>query len=365
MMAGRMTRALIEQVKPMSREFSLECPVPIDRYPRVLLAHGGGGRLMHQLLEEMILPAFAAPGAEEGHDGAVLELAGGRVAFTTDSFVVRPLFFPGGDIGRLAINGTVNDLAVCGARPLFLSAGLILEEGLAMETLWRVVRSMAAAAREAGVDLVTGDTKVVERGKGDGVFVNTAGLGLVPDGVRIGPARVRPGDAVLLSGDLGRHAVAILSVREGLEFESEITSDTAPLHGLVQAMLETGADVHCLRDLTRGGLASALNEIARSAGAGIELEEAAIPVGDEVRGACELLGLDPLHAANEGRLAAFVPWEAREKVLAAMRAHPMGRGAALVGRVVEEGPREVRVRSPIGGVRVLDVLSGEQLPRIC
>ena len=366
--------------------------MPLARYPRVLLAHGGGGRLMRQLIEELFVPAFGPPAPGELHDGAELELPeallqpGARLAFTTDAFVVSPLFFPGGDIGTLAVNGTVNDLAMCGARPLALSVALILEEGLEMETLWRVTRSIREAANRAGVRVVTGDTKVVERGKGDGLFVATAGVGVIGPGRGTFPSRVRAGDAILLNGDIGRHGVAILSVREGLQFESTIESDTAPLADLVATLLDCGAEVHCLRDLTRGGLATALNEIAGQAtaarqaaggeregsGLGIVVEEAEIPVRDDVQGACELLGLDPLYVANEGRFVAFVAEQDAPRALEAMRSHPLGRDARIIGRVVEAHPGrtgvlpgQVVVKTRVGTSRVLDMLSGEQLPRIC
>ena len=345
---------------------ALQCPIPIQEYPSVLLAHGGGGRLTQMLIERMFLPTFHNPALETLHDGAVVEVEGVRLTFTTDSFVVNPIFFPGGDIGKLAVNGTVNDLAMCGARPLYLSLALILEEGFPMEDLWRVVRSVQEAAQEAGVEVVTGDTKVVDRGKGDGVFINTSGVGVIPKGVDIAPRRVRPGDAVLISGAIAVHGIAILSVREGLEFETTLESDTAPLNGLVEALLQVaGPQVHVLRDPTRGGVASALNEIATSAGVGIVLEEAHIPLWDEVKGACEILGLDPLYVANEGKCLALVAPEAAEPALEAMRAHPLGREAAIIGQVVEEYPGTVVLRSRVGGKRVVDMLSGEQLPRIC
>ena len=284
---------------------------------------------------------------------------------TTDTFVVRPLFFPGGDIGKLAIYGTVNDLAMSGAKPLYLSAGFILEEGLPMETLRRVVDSMNAASREVGVRIITGDTKVVDHGKGDGIFINTAGIGLVPPGIDIAPQRVVPGDVVLVSGDLGRHGMAVMSVREGLGFESELQSDCASLAGLVEAMSAVGEDLHCLRDLTRGGLTAALNEIAMDVQVGIEIEEAAIPVSETVAAACEILGLDPLYVANEGRLVAFVAPQSAERLLDILRRHPAAHGPAIIGRVTKENPRSVEVRSALGGGRILDLLSGEQMPRIC
>jgi len=330
------------------------------------MAHGGGGRLTQMLIERMFRPAFRNPALETLHDGAVLEVDGVRLAFTTDSFVVSPLFFPGGDIGELAVNGTVNDLAMCGARPLYLSLGLILEEGFPMEDLWRVVRSIQKAAQEAGVEVATGDTKVVDRGKGDGVFINTTGLGLIPAGINISPLQARPGDAVLINGAVAVHGIAILSVREGLKFETTLESDTAALNGLVEALLgAVGSEVHVLRDPTRGGVASALNEIASSAGVGVVLQETGIPIGDEVRGACEILGLDPLYVANEGKCLAVVSPQASEAALEAMRSHPLGREAAIIGQVVEQHPGTVVLRSRVGGKRVVDMLSGEQLPRIC
>ncbi len=346
-------------------DFALNCPLPISDYPQVLMAHGGGGRLMQQLIEQVFYRAFDNPVLGERHDGALLDVGGQRLAFTTDSYVVQPLFFPGGDIGSLAVNGTVNDLAMCGARPRWLSAGFIIEEGLPVETLRRVADSMRAAAAAAGVELVTGDTKVVDKGKGDGLFINTAGIGVVEHASRISPRAVRPGDAILVSGDLGRHGMAIMSVREGLEFESAIESDCAPLTGLVQALFDAGVDVHCLRDLTRGGLAAALNEIAATARVQIHVDEAAIPVTELVRGACEILGLDPLYVANEGRLAAWVAAGDAERALAAMQSRPEGAGAARIGTVQAEPAGLVTLKSVIGVARVLDLLSGEQLPRIC
>lgn len=344
----------------------LQCPIPISDYPSVLLAHGGGGRLTQMLIERMFLPSFANPTLESLHDGAVLEINGARLAFSTDSFVISPLFFPGGDIGSLAVHGTVNDLAMCGAQPLGLSAGFILEEGLPMEDLWRVVRSVQRAAQEVGVPIVTGDTKVLDRGKGDGVFINTSGVGLIPAGVNISPRRARPGDLVLINGAIALHGIAIMSVREGLEFETALESDSAPLHGLVAGLLEAaGEQVHVLRDPTRGGLASALNEIAAQARVGVRLDESKLPLHEEVRGACEILGLDPLYVANEGKCLAIVAREAAGAVLEAMRAHPLGREAALIGEVVEDHPGKVFLRSRIGGQRVVDMISGEQLPRIC
>ena len=340
------------------------CPVPSATPDRILLAHGGGGRLTQQLIENIFLPAFANPLLEARHDGAAFRLSGARLAFTTDSYVVRPLIFPGGTIGDLAVNGTVNDLAMCGARPLYLSAGFILEEGLPLETLRIVVDSMAAAARSAGVEIVTGDTKVVDRGKADGVFITTAGVGSIDGDLEISPSAVRPGDAVILSGPLGAHGVAVLSVREGLDFEAPIVSDTAPLWPAVEALLRVGIDVHCLRDLTRGGLASALNEIAAVRRLGIQVDEAAIPVDEPVRGACEMLGLDPLYVANEGRFVAFVPEHQATNALEALQQIPVAARCCRIARVVDTADK-VWLRTCIGGSRVLDMLSGEQLPRIC
>jgi hydrogenase expression/formation protein HypE len=337
----------------------------LERYPEVLLAHGGGGKLMHQLIEKMFVPAFSNSTLGVRHDSAVLDIGGAKLAFTTDSFVVRPLFFPGGDIGSLAVHGTVNDLAMSGARPLYLSAGFILEEGLPMETLWRVVQSMQQAAQAAGVQVVTGDTKVVDRGKGDGIFINTAGIGVIEHSRRIAPNEVRAGDVVLVNGDLGRHGIAIMATREGLEFESAIESDSAALATLVLELLRQDVEVHCLRDLTRGGLASALNEISEVCGKTIQIDERSVPVREDVQGACELLGFDPLYVANEGRLVAFVAKKDAGRALEIMRAHHEGTGAAVIGTVTDEQPAGVSLKSKIGVRRVLDMLSGEQLPRIC
>ncbi len=352
--------------KPI-REFNLSCPAPRVADDRIVLAHGGGGRLTHQLIEKIFLPAFGNPTLDQRHDGAVLPVNGSRVAFTTDSFVVRPLIFPGGNIGDLAVYGTVNDLAMCGARPLYLSAGFILEEGLEMETLRTVVESMREAAAKANVQLVTGDTKVVDKGKGDGIFVNTSGIGLIESNVKgtIGPASVQVGDAVIISGDLGRHGIAILSVREGLEFESPILSDTASVWPAVEALLNAGIEIHCLRDLTRGGLATTLNEIASDRSVCIRLEETLIPVQETVQSACEILGLDPLYVANEGRFAVFVPETQADATLDVLKKVEVSQGAVRVGKVEETPARTVVLQSRIGGNRVVDMLSGEQLPRIC
>ncbi|HZV01714.1 MAG TPA: hydrogenase expression/formation protein HypE [Planctomycetota bacterium] len=346
------------------RVFGL-CPSPVGRYDRIVLGHGSGGRLTQDLVNRVFLPAFDNPVLAALEDQATVAVDGARVALTTDSFVVRPLFFPGGDIGSLAVHGTVNDLAVGGATPLFLAAAFILEEGLPVADLERIAASMRRACDEAGVALVTGDTKVVDKGKGDKVFITTTGIGRVPPGLALSVANARPGDAVLVSGTLGDHGIAIMSVREGLAFETVLESDSASLASLTRALLEASPRIRCMRDPTRGGLASATNEIAAASRVGIELDETAIPVRPEVRGACEILGLDPLYVANEGKLVAVVPREDEERVLAALRAHPLGAEGALVGRIVEAHPGVVTVRSILAGERVLGLLSGEQLPRIC
>jgi hydrogenase expression/formation protein HypE len=349
----------------LPHEFNLSCPIPLSDYPHVLLAHGGGGKLMQQLIEKMFLASFSNALLAARHDGATVDLPGKRLAFTTDSYVVRPLFFPGGDIGSLAVNGTVNDLAMCGAKPLYLSTAFILEEGLPMETLWRVTQSMTRAADAAHVQLVTGDTKVVDRGKADGIYINTGGIGIIEHSLSIGPASVRAGDAVLLSGDIGRHGIAVMAVREGLAFESEVQSDCAPLSGLISRLLEAGIELHCLRDLTRGGMASALIEIAETAQMDIRIEENLIPIEENIQGACEILGLDPLYVANEGRFIAFVPPAQAARALAIMQEDQMGAAATAVGQVIGSGTGLVTMRSRIGTTRVVDLLSGEQLPRIC
>ena len=342
-----------------------ECPVPSSGPEEILLGHGSGGKLTARLIEKIILPAFRNPALERLDDQAILPFGGARLAFTTDSYVVTPIFFPGGDIGELAVNGTVNDLAMGGARPLYLSLAFILEEGLPIADLERVIQSVRRAAARAGVDVVTGDTKVVGRGSGDKIFINTSGIGLVPPGIDLSSARVQPGDAILVSGPIGDHGVAILSRREGLEFDGQIESDTAPLHELVAAALAAGPDIHALRDPTRGGVAATLVEIATRRGLGLEVDESAVPVRDAVRGACEILGLDPLMVANEGKLVAFVPEASSERVLQALRAHPLGSGACRIGRVTADHPGFVTLRTPIGGQRILDLPFGESLPRIC
>ena len=354
------------------------CPLPLRNYPAIVMGHGSGGKMMSDLIRHMFLPMFDNEALSKLGDSAVLAMPGdpgkgagtGRLAFTTDSFVVRPLIFPGGDIGELAVYGTVNDLAMSGAQPLYLSAGFILEEGLPMEVLGRITASLANACQVASVQLVTGDTKVVEKGHGDGLFISTTGIGLVSPGLDIAPQNAQPGDLVILSGTVGDHGMAILSVREGLAFETQIVSDTAPLNGLVVAMLASGFEkdgsiIHCLRDATRGGLAAALNELAAASKVGIEFEESRVPVNPAVQAACEMLGMDPFYVANEGKLIAIVREPAAEDVLSAMRAHPLGREAVIIGQVSADHPGLVVARTVIGGSRVVDLPAGELLPRIC
>jgi len=337
----------------------------LDLRGRVEMVHGGGGRAMTQLVEELFVAAFANPALQALNDQAVLPPPAGRLVMATDSHVVSPLFFPGGDIGSLAVHGTVNDVAMAGAVPLYLAAAFILEEGLPLADLARIVESMAAAARAAGVSIVTGDTKVVEAGKGDGVFITTTGVGMLAEGIDTGGARARPGDAILLSGTLGDHGVAIMACRDGLDFDVPIVSDSAALHGLVAALIAAVPSVRVLRDPTRGGLGATLNEIARASGVGMRLREASIPLREPVRAACEFLGLDPLYVANEGKLVAIVPAAAAAAALAALRAHPLGREAALIGECVSDAQHFIELETAFGGRRVLDWLAGEQLPRIC
>ncbi|MEZ0352367.1 hydrogenase expression/formation protein HypE [Mycobacterium sp. pR1184] len=341
------------------------CPLPLRETKRIVLGHGGGGVLSEELIENLFLPAFGAA-AGAARDSALVDVAGGRIALTTDSYVVQPLFFPGGNIGDLAVNGTVNDLACSGAQPLALTAGFILEEGLELDVLGAVAETMGRAAASAGVGIVTGDTKVVARGGADQLFVNTAGVGVVPAGVHVGPERARVGDHIIVSGNVGEHGVAIMSVREGIDFGTVVTTDSAPLHRLVAAMLATaGAGVHALRDPTRGGLVAAVVEIARAASVGIELDQAAIPVPDTVSSACSFLGLDPLQVANEGKMVAFIDPAHSEAVLDAIRSRPEGANAAIIGRVVAEHPGMVVGRTPFGTTQVIERQLGEQLPRIC
>jgi hydrogenase expression/formation protein HypE len=348
----------------MNDGFSLACPAPAPAGETIQLAHGGGGRATERLIETVFRPAFDDPILARRHDGARLELAS-PLAFTTDSYVVRPLVFPGGDIGSLAVNGTVNDLAMCGARPLHMSAAFILEEGLGIALLRGIVASMRDAAAAAGIRIVAGDTKVVDRGKADGLFIATSGVGEIVAAQPVEPHSVRPGDAVILSGDIGRHGIAVMAAREALGFESAITSDCAPLVAPVLALLEAGMAVHCLRDLTRGGLAGGLVEIAETAGLAIAIEEAAVPVREDVGSACELLGLDPFHVANEGRFLAFVPGPQAAQVVALLQVHAVSAGATVIGTVTAGPAGRVSCKSPIGATRIIDMLSGEQLPRIC
>jgi len=342
------------------------CPLPLVGYPTIVMGHGGGGKLGNELVEHLFLPAFRNPALENLGDAAVLDLGSGKFAMSTDSFVVQPLFFPGGSIGALAVNGTVNDLAVSGAEPKFLSASFILEEGFPLAQLAAVVTAMADAAATAGVRIVTGDTKVVERGHGDGCYINTAGVGLLRPGINVGPHRAQPGDAVLVSGTMGDHGMAIMSVREGLEFESPIVSDCAALNGVIAEVLAAAGDaVHTMRDPTRGGLASTLNEIAISSGVGVEIDEESMPVRFEVQSACELLGLDPVYVANEGKAVFFVAPDSADRVLAVLRAHPLGRDAARIGVVTAQHPGMLVARTSMGSNRVIPTQIGEQLPRIC
>ena len=348
----------------MEKDFAITCPIPITDRKNIVLGHGSGGRLTAQLIHDVFLPAFDNEILRKMDDQAVLEIGGARIAFTTDSFVVTPLFFPGGDIGKLAVNGTVNDLAMSGAKPLYLSASFIIEEGFELEELSRVTLSMGEAAREAGVAIVTGDTKVVNRGSADKLFINTSGVGLAPEGIEISASKARPGDAIILSGTIGDHGMAVFSKREGLEFEGSILSDTVALYSLVEAMLQAG-EIHSLRDPTRGGLGTSLYEIAGAANIGIEIDANSLPVREDVKAACEILGLDALFVANEGKLVAFVEPASAAAVLSAMRRHPQGRDAALIGHAVSKHPGMVLLKTEVGGTRLVDLPFTEQLPRIC
>ncbi len=344
---------------------SLDCTSLISSYDKILLGHGSGGKLTAELIKNIFLPAFENPYLSELGDQAIIEINGAKIAFTTDSYVVNPIFFPGGNIGELAVNGTVNDLAVGGAKPLFISAGLIIEEGFPLNDLCKIVESMKNACERAGVILVTGDTKVVEKGKGDKIFINTSGIGIIEHNIEISPRKVKPGDKILINGPIGLHGIAILSKREGLEFEIEIESDTAPLNLLVEDILSVSEKIHWMRDPTRGGISSALNELAQSAKLGVEIWESEIPIPEPVKAACEMLGLDPLYVANEGKLIAVVDPEDAEKILEAMRNNPLGKEARIIGEITSEHPRVVLMKTSIGGKRVVDMLAGEQLPRIC
>ncbi|WP_030282441.1 hydrogenase expression/formation protein HypE [Streptomyces catenulae] len=351
---------------PPAPDFSgWTCPAPLRDHPRIVMGHGGGGVLSAELVEHVFAPAFGGPALSTLADSAAVTLGGVRLAFSTDSYVVRPLFFPGGSIADLAVNGTVNDLAMSGARAAYLSCGFLLEEGVETALVARVAEALGAAARTAGVEIATGDTKVVEAGHGDGIYLNTAGIGLIPDGVDIRPQRAAPGDVVLVSGPIGEHGIAVMSVREGLEFGVGVESDCAALGGLVEAMLAVTPDLHVLRDPTRGGLATAVGEIAAAASVGVVLDERKLPVPDPVANACAVLGLDPMYVANEGKLVAFVPRAEADAVLAAMRAHPLGTGATVIGECVTDHPGMVVARTGLGGTRVVDLPLGEQLPRIC
>ncbi len=344
---------------------ALTCPLTIDASSFITLAHGGGGKFTHQLIEKLFQPVFNNPELETRHDGAVIDIPQAKLAFTTDSYVVNPLIFPGGNIGDLAINGTVNDLAMCGARPLYLSVAFILEEGLPIETLWTIIKSMKKSADQAGIKIVTGDTKVVDKGKGDGIFINTSGVGAIEHNFKIHPSSIERGDVVLLSGDIGRHGIAIMSAREGLGFESQIESDCAEVSSRVQNLLNAEIEVHCMRDLTRGGLATALIEIAQTSKLSIIINEVQIPIREDVKGACEILGLDPFYVANEGQFLVFVKAEYAKQALEIMQNDALGSLARIIG-IVEEKPQEtVVLKTRIGTSRILDMLSGEQLPRIC
>ncbi len=344
---------------------SLSCPIPKSDYEKILLAHGGGGTLSQNLISKLFYPQFSNEILNQQHDSGVFEINGQKIAFTTDSYVVQPIFFPGGDIGSLAVNGTVNDLSVAGATPLFISVAFILEEGFDIEDLWKIVLSIQKAADEAGVKIITGDTKVVDKGKGDKIFINTSGIGTIRQGVDISPKNCKTGDAVILSGKIAEHGVAIMSSRENLEFETTIKSDTAPLNGLVEKMLNTSKEISVMRDPTRGGIASTLNEIAKTANVGILIDEERIPILEEVKGACEILGLDPLYIANEGKLIAFVSENQAENVLNTMKSHILGKDACIIGKVTDSDPGTVIMKTKIGSKRIVDMMSGEQLPRIC
>ena len=360
------TRLPVDPVSDDPKDLAaFSCPLPLPARDRILLGHGSGGKLSAELLKNVFLPALGNPVLNRLEDQAVVSLNGTRLAITTDSFVVKPLFFRGGDIGSLAVHGTINDLAMGGAEPLWLSAAFILEEGLPTETLRRVVASMHQAADAANVPIVTGDTKVVEKGSADGLFINTTGIGRVRDGIFLSASQAQPGDAILVSGFLGDHGIAILAEREGLQFETQVQSDSSALHTLVARLLEATQDVRCLRDPTRGGLSSTLNEIAISSGVGMELNEMSIPVREEVRGACEMLGLDPMYVANEGKLVAVVAASAADAALHALQAHPLGKDAAIIGHVTKDHPGIVVMRTPLGTTRIVDMLAGDQLPRIC
>lgn len=343
----------------------MDCPIPLADYPHILLAHGGGGKLMHQLIDGIFMQAFGSAELETRHDGAVIDPGNGRLAFTTDSYVVQPIFFPGGDIGTLAVNGTVNDLAMCGAKPLYLSAGFILEEGLPIKDLWRIARSMGDSAAKAGIKIVTGDTKVVDKGKGDGVFINTSGVGIIEHDLDIKPSSIMPGDSIIINGDIGRHGLSVLFKRHGFGFEANFESDCAPLADSVMKLIAAGIEIHCLRDLTRGGLAAALVETAQASKLDYEIEEREIPVRGEVQNACEILGFDPLYIANEGKFIAFIPGGDSGKALKILRSDESMTEARIIGKVTDRQSGSVIMKNLIGTERIIDMPVGEQLPRIC
>jgi len=348
-----------------TEDFKLSCPTELKNFSTIQLAHGGGGKLMNELLENIILPHFKNSLTEDRHDGAVFKIGGTRLAFTTDSYVINPLFFQGGDIGSLAIHGTVNDLAMCGAKPLYLSAAFIIEEGFDIAALSKIVESMKISAHKAGVKLITGDTKVVDRGKGDGIFINTSGTGIIEHDLNISPSQIKPGDVIIVNGDIGRHGISVMAKREGISFESTIESDSAELASLTNKLLTKGINISCMRDLTRGGLASALVELSETAKIQIEINEKDIPVREDVKGACEVLGFDPIYVANEGRFICFVPEDEASKALKTMRTHPEGKGACVIGKVLPDRSPSVTMKSILGTERIIDMMSGEQLPRIC
>ncbi len=354
-----------EELDDSNQSISFQCPIPIDRYNKILLAHGSGGRLTNELIKNLFLPSFKSEILNQLHDGAVINLDSKKIAFTTDSYVIQPIFFPGGDIGKLAVYGTINDLSVCGARPLFISVSFIIEEGLTVEILQKIVQSIKEATDECGVKVVTGDTKVVEKGKGDNIFINTSGIGEIYNGVDISPGRCSEGDVIIVNGSIAEHGMSIISSRDDIGFETKIKSDCAPLNFLVEDIIKATRDVHVMRDPTRGGLSSALNEISEISKCGIEITEDKIPLREEVKGACELLGFDPLYVANEGKILVFVPEKDSEKVLNAMKRNKHGVDSAIIGRVTNEFPGKVILKTTVGSRRFVDMLSGEQLPRIC
>lgn len=348
-----------------NKDFTLSCPMPINNHETVMLAHGGGGKLMNQLISKMFLTEFSNEYLDKKHDSSVLDLSSSRIAYSTDSYVVHPLFFPGGDIGSMAVYGTVNDLAMSGAIPKYLSLGFIIEEGFSMAELYRIVVSIKNAAKECGVQIVTGDTKVVDKNKGDGIYINTSGIGIIDHDLNITPKNIQPGDCVILSGDIARHGICIMAQREGLEFESSIESDSAPVNDIVAALLKEKIDIHCMRDLTRGGLSSALNELAQECNFQINIDEVKVPVREDVHGACEILGFDPMYVANEGRFIVIVPQAHSDKTLSIMKACKNADEASIIGNVSNLKSDQVILRSQIGVERIMDMLSGQQLPRIC